>query len=54
MVTPAAKREAVAHLCRSYEMSERRACAVTAVDRKYAVFSGHGFEGLRGGVGPRQ
>jgi putative transposase len=33
MVTPAAKREAVAHLCRSYEMSERRACAVTAVDR---------------------
>jgi putative transposase len=33
MVTPAAKREAVAHLCRSYEMSERRACAITAVDR---------------------
>jgi putative transposase len=33
MVTPAAKREAVAHLCRSYEMSERRACAIMAVDR---------------------
>src|SRR5829696_7638150 len=33
MVTPAARREAVAHLCRSYELSERRACAITAVDR---------------------
>src|SRR5215204_5857237 len=33
MVTPAARREAVAHLCRSYQMSERRACAITAVDR---------------------
>ena len=33
MVTPAARREAVAHLRRSYEMSERRACAITAVDR---------------------
>ncbi len=33
MVTPAAKRDAVAHLRRSYEMSERRACAITAIDR---------------------
>jgi putative transposase len=33
MVTPAAKREAVAHLCRSYEMSERRACAIMTADR---------------------
>ena len=33
MVTPAARREAVAHLRRSYEMSERRACAITVVDR---------------------
>src|SRR5215204_2216716 len=33
MVTPVARREAVAHLCRSYEVSERRACAITAVDR---------------------
>lgn len=33
MVTPAARREAVAHLCRSYELSERRACAITTVDR---------------------
>src|ERR671912_1665595 len=33
MVTPAARREAVAHLCRCYELSERRACGITAVDR---------------------
>ena len=26
MVTPAAKREAVAHLCSAFDMSERRAC----------------------------
>lgn len=34
MVTPAAKREAVAHLTQTYEMSERRACQVIEVDRK--------------------
>ena len=28
MVTPAAKRQAVAHLVESHEMSERRACRV--------------------------
>ena len=33
MVTPAAKREAVAHLRCLYEVSERRACEVLAVDR---------------------
>jgi len=33
MVRPAAKREAVAHLQSSFGMSERRACAVIAVDR---------------------
>jgi putative transposase len=33
MVGPAAKREAVAHLRSTFEMSERRACAVLAVDR---------------------
>ena len=33
MVGPAAKREAVAHLRSAFEMSERRACAVIAVDR---------------------
>jgi putative transposase len=33
MVTPAARREAVAHLEQGYEMSERRACSVLGVDR---------------------
>lgn len=33
MVTPAARREAVAHLVEAHEMSERRACRVTGVDR---------------------
>lgn len=33
MVTPAARREAVAHLVTTYEMSQRRACAVTGMDR---------------------
>jgi putative transposase len=31
---PAAKREAVAHLRERLQMSERRACAVIAADRK--------------------
>lgn len=34
MVTPAAKREAVAHLAVVHGMSERRACQVVAADRK--------------------
>jgi hypothetical protein len=33
MVTPAARRDAVAHLRTSLEVSERRACAIVAVDR---------------------
>ena len=33
MVTPAAHREAAAHLQSAYEMSERRACRVLGVDR---------------------
>jgi putative transposase len=33
MVTPAAKRQAVAHLCSSFEVSQRRACEVIGVDR---------------------
>jgi putative transposase len=33
MVGPAAKREAVAHLCGALEMSERRACILIAADR---------------------
>jgi putative transposase len=34
MVTSAAKRETVAHLMGSYEMSERRACCLINADRK--------------------
>jgi putative transposase len=34
MVGPAAKREAVAHLCGVLEVSERRACRIVAADRK--------------------
>src|SRR5437016_9140011 len=34
MVGPAAKREAVAHLLSTLEMSERRACTLVAADRK--------------------
>jgi putative transposase len=33
VVTPAARREAVAHLVSAHEMSERRACTVLGVDR---------------------
>jgi len=33
MVTPAAKRKAVAHLVESYDMSERRACRLIKADR---------------------
>ena len=33
MVTSGAKREAVAHLCREREVSQRRACSVLGVDR---------------------
>jgi putative transposase len=33
MVGPAAKREAVAHLCTALEMNERRACTLIAADR---------------------
>ena len=33
MVTPDAKRAAVAHLCEAHEVSQRRACAALKVDR---------------------
>jgi putative transposase len=33
MVTPAARRTAVAHLVEAYEMSERRACRTVAAER---------------------
>ncbi len=33
MVTPAARRDGVAHMQSAFEVSERRACAVLGVDR---------------------
>jgi putative transposase len=33
MVTPAVKRQAVAHLCTGYEVSQRRACLTVGMDR---------------------
>jgi putative transposase len=42
MVTPAAKREAVAHLAGVHEMSERRACRLIGCQRmtvRYAAVS---------------
>ena len=33
MVTPAARREAAAHLCEAHQVSQRRACSVLGVDR---------------------
>lgn len=33
MVTPAARREAVAHLCNAHQVSERRACEAIGADR---------------------
>ena len=33
MVTPAVKRQAVTHLCASYEVSQRRACRTVGADR---------------------
>lgn len=33
MVTPGAKRDAVAHLCETRQVSQRRACSVIGVDR---------------------
>jgi len=39
VVTPDAKREAVAHLCDVHEVSQRRACAVLNVDRSTVRYS---------------
>lgn len=33
MVTPAARREAVAHVCATHDVSERRACSALSIDR---------------------
>jgi putative transposase len=41
MVTPAARREAVAHLQVVYEVSERRACAALGADRASVRYRSH-------------
>ena len=38
-MTPAAKREAVAHLCEVHEVSQRRACQVLEIDRSTVRYS---------------
>jgi putative transposase len=40
MVTPDAKRAAVAQLCKTHEVSQRRACAALAVDRSSVRYVG--------------
>ncbi len=40
MVTPAARREAVAHLATTFQMSERRACRVTGADKASVRYEG--------------
>lgn len=40
MVTPDAKREAVAHACKKHCVSQRRACEVLSVDRLSACVTG--------------
>ena len=40
MVTPAAKRQAVAHACAVHGVSERRACKVLGVDRSSVRYRG--------------
>ena len=40
MVTPVARREAVVHLCQSYEVSQRRACKAVGTDRTSVRYRG--------------
>ena len=40
MVTPAARREAAAHLSQQYEVSQRRACQVIGADRSTIRYRG--------------
>jgi putative transposase len=40
MVTPAARREAAAHLCTAHQVSQRRACSVLGVDRSSVRYRG--------------
>jgi len=41
MVTPAAKREAAAHLCNVHGVSQRRACRAIGVDRALVRYQSH-------------
>ena len=41
MVTPAAKRQAVAHACTVHAVSERRACRILGVDRASMRYRSH-------------
>ncbi|MCV2879208.1 IS3 family transposase [Sedimentimonas flavescens] len=41
LVTPAVRREAVAHLVKTHRMSERRACSVIGVDRSTIRYRSH-------------
>jgi putative transposase len=41
MVTPDAKRAAVAHVCVAHTVSQRRACSVLSVDRSSVRYAGH-------------
>ena len=38
-MTPGAKREAVAHLTKTFEVSQRRACSVLKVDRSLVRYA---------------
>jgi putative transposase len=51
MVTPAARREAVAHLRLAYEVSERRACSTLEADRSSIRYRSTGRMMLRYGCG---
>ena len=42
MVTPAQRREAIAHLVTAQQMSERRACRVAGVDRALVRYRARG------------
>ena len=51
MVTPAARREAVAHLQVAYEVSERRACSALGADRASVRYRAAGRTMRRRGRG---
>jgi len=42
MVTPAARRSAVAHVRELFGLSERRACCIVGISRRAALTAGNG------------